>query len=481
MAYIGDKLKDFARTMPEKTALRCGPDIWTWRELIEEVEAAERTISRLSPQGGRVALLLPESAAMLICFFACARTGRIAMVMDPDWPEDQLETVLKAARPDLRIDADSYAPHDSQALPQPDSNYSSGDTAPREGDLFYCGFTSGSTGTPKGYVRDHGSWLRSFELGNREFGIDPADRIVLAGQLTHSLHLYGAVCGLARGQEVSLAARFDPRSILSSLVTAETGAVLYATPTQLHFISEAARRSGPLNNVVRVLASGAKWQDSDRAALEGVFPNADLIEFYGASETSFITLSNSANTVPQGSVGKAPAGVQIAIGDPDAPLPDCEAGEIWVKSTLLFSGYLTGDEPQTRWKNDWLSFGDHGFLDANGYLFLTGRANRMVVTSGLNVYPEEVEAVLMAHPQVAAAVVAGLEDPVRGQRLEAAVQLTEPLAGAEKSLLHHCRTRLASGKVPRRIHFYRELPLTAGGKPDIQRVMADLSGSGPSV
>ena len=428
-----------------------------------------------SKQAGRIALLLSDPAALLACFFACARTGRMAMVMDPAWPANQLMAVLEAAKPDLQIDENVYAAIEDPGRSQPLDRVSGRAASLRETDLFYCGFTSGSTGVPKGYVRNHGSWLRSFELSNREFGLKMTDRIVLAGQLTHSLHLYGAVCGLACGQEVALTARFDPRSVVTDLETAEAGTVLYATPTQLHFIAEAARRVGPFKRVGQVLASGAKWQESDRTALRDVFPKADLIEFYGASETSFITLSRSGDIVPPDSVGRAPSGIEIAIGEPDAPLPVEEAGAIWVRSDLLFSGYLSGNDPQTLWKDGWLSFGDHGYLDKNGFLFLTGRANRMIITSGLNVYPEEVEAVLLAHRHVAAAVVVGLEDPVRGQRLEAAVQLRKSVADVQKSLLEHCRTRLASGKVPRRIHVLEKLPLTAGGKPDIQWVTRNLS------
>lgn len=395
------------------------------------------------------------------------------MVMDSQWPAEQIERVLDLAKPDLRLDASSHL-----SIKEAGTTQLFAEDPPGETDLFYCGFTSGSTGTPKGYVRDHASWLNSFDLSNREFGMAQESRVVLAGQLTHSLHLYGAVCGLASGQEVVLSPRFDPRSLISKLQSAEAGAVLYATPTQIHFIAEAARRSGKIPSVRRVLASGAKWRDSDRKALQEIFPNARLIEFYGASETSFITISDDVVHAPEGSVGRAPEGIEISIGEPEAPLAPGEPGAIWVKSALLFSRYLCGEDPQTLWRNGWLTFGDHGFMDTNGYLYLTGRANRMIITSGLNVYPEEVEAGLLSHPSVIAAVVVGLRDPVRGQRLEAAVQLKTPLVDAERALVGHCRSRLAAGKLPRRIHVLDEIPLTAGGKPDIQRVAADLSKGG---
>lgn len=308
--------------------------------------------------------------------------------------------------------------------------------------------------------------------------MSPRDRIVVAGQLTHSLHLYGAVCGLAQGQDVVLMPRFDPRSVLTDLGGTAAGSVLYATPTQLHYLAEAARRTGPVEAVKQVLSSGAKWREADRDALKAVFPRARLFEFYGASETSFITIATPGDTVPAGSVGRAADGVEIAIGDPRDPSPAGRSGPVWVRSHMLFHGYICGTAPDTRWRDGWLTVGDHGYVDENGFLFLTGRENRMIVTSGLNVYPEEVEAVLDSHPAVAASVVVGLPDAVRGERLEAVVQLKGRLDNPQEQLMRHCRARLAAGKTPRRIHVRDALPLTAGGKPDIQGVVADLLAGG---
>ena len=472
MAYVGQSLDAFASDRPDQTALKCGSDHWSWQALLDAIGAVEAVICRSTDRGGRVALLLDDPAALLVSFFACARTGRIAMVLDPAWPPGQQTDVLDEALPDLILDQRAYATAGSASLHGDADTKVNGGTA-REDDPFYCGFTSGSTGRPKGYLRNHGSWLRSFDLSDLEFGIPARERIVVAGQLTHSLHLYGAVCGLERGHEVALTQRFDPRTLITDLSGCEHGSGLYATPTQLHFLTEAVERKGPLEAVRHVLSSGAKWQDQDRKRLARLFPNAQLIEFYGASETSFITVSHGDEAVPPGSVGRPPPEVGVAIGDPDAPLSAGTPGPIWVKSGLLFSGYLCGNDPETRWNGGWLTFGDEGYFDGRGYLFLPGRTNRMIVTSGLNVYPEEIEAVLMAHPAVAGAVAAGLDDPVRGMRLEAAVQLQKPIENARDVLLAHCRQGLAVAKLPRRIHIFEQLPQTAGGKLDIQRA-ADM-------
>jgi long-chain acyl-CoA synthetase len=481
MAFVGDRLEQYSVEHSGRAALRCGPICISWADLVHRVGVIEQGLRSRTAAGARIVLCLDDPASLLLCFFACARSGRVAVVMDPHWPSAQTKAVLAEISPDLVIDAQNFAGFAAEAR-APGAECLAQEASPGEADLFYAGFTSGSSGVPKGYVRSHGSWLESFALTMRHFGLSSASRIVLPGQLTHSLHLYGAVCGLASGQEVVLMPRFDPRTVLAALTEAGGGTVLYATPTQLHFLAEAARRTGPVTAVKQVLASGAKWREADRQALKSSFPQARLFEFYGASETSFITVSSPEDAGPAGSVGRAPDGVEIAIGDPGSPAPSGQAGLIWVRSRLLFDGYICGAAPDTLWRDGWLTVGDHGILDENGYLTLTGRENRMLVTSGLNVYPEEIEAVLLDHPAVALAVVAGVPDKVRGQRLEAAVELTGPRAefpaGLEDLLLRHCRDHLLSGKVPKKIHVRDKLPLTAGGKPDIRKISAELAGRG---
>ncbi|MEM8701757.1 MAG: AMP-binding protein, partial [Pseudomonadota bacterium] len=214
MAYVGQSLDAFASDRPDQTALKCGSDHWPWQALLDAIGAVEAVICRSTDRGGRVALLLDDPAALLVSFFACARTGRIAMVLDPAWPPGQQTDVLDEALPDLILDQRVYATAGSASLHR-DADTKVNSATPREDDPFYCGFTSGSTGRPKGYLRNHGSWLRSFDLSDREFGIPARERIVVAGQLTHSLHLYGAVCGLERGHEVALTQRFDPRTLIT--------------------------------------------------------------------------------------------------------------------------------------------------------------------------------------------------------------------------------------------------------------------------
>ena len=467
MAFVGYSLKDHARARLKERALNCDRRSWTWADLFEEVEGlAGNLVSRI-PAGGRVALCLTDPADLLIAFLAVIRRGGLAMVFDPAWPPARRSWVERQTAPALVLDASSLADLRSRTPLVPTN-------APDETALFYAGFTSGSTGDPKGYCRTHRSWLKSFELSRAEFAIGPQNRIVIPGSLVHSLHLYGAVHGLHAGSSVVLCPRFSPKTLAEHLREAD-GTVFYATPTQIHYVAEELRRSGPAATVGLVLASGAKWRAEDRRAMAAIFPKARLVEFYGASEMSFITVSAPEDPVPDRSVGRAAAGVSIRIGEPGSlAVPPGTIGPIWVKSGLLFDRYICGGGDEVHWKDGWLTVGDHGFLDDSGFLYLAGREKRMIVTSGLNIYPEEVEQVLTGHPAVRAAAVFGLPDLVRGSRLVAAVA-PETDAGIDESELRRiCLRELGWSRTPRSFHVITEWPLTPGGKTDLKKLEHDM-------
>jgi len=467
MACIGGHLETSARLDPDRIALKCAAREYSWGGFLAAVQSVENTLRAKTPAGARVALLLSHPADILIAFFACARAGRIATVLDAAWPHPRIGDVLAATEPAVCIDDLRVA----RMLAEPSASglqYAGHKPFPDETTDFYAGFTSGSTGLPKGYVRSHRSWLESFRLSAPDFDSAGPGHIVIPGGLSHSLHLYGAVHGLHRGTSVTVLPRFDPRTVLNLVAADGVGAALYATPTQLQLIADAARHHGPAPTPLLVFSSGAKWPDGARDSFAKVFPFARLVEFYGASETSFISFARPEDQVPPGSVGRPAEGVFIAVGDPNHPLPAGVSGPLWVKSPLLFSGYICGDASGTAWRGGWLSIGDHGLLDAAGYLYLTGRENRMVITSGMNVYPEEIEAALISHPAVRLAAVLGVRDALRGARLEAFVELGGVLDDPPRALARFCRNILGPGKCPKRFHIYDKLPLTAGGKPDLQ-------------
>lgn len=210
------------------------------------------------------------------------------------------------------------------------------------GPWLYCQ-SSGSGGRVKTIRRSQASWIASFEI-SRARGLGPGERYAVLGQLGHSLALYGAVEALHLGAGLALLAGDAPRSQLRAL--ARGVSVIYATPTQLQRLAGAAE--APLPEVAQLFCGGGRLDALGRATLAGLFPNAAIREFYGASETSFIAIADAGT--PEGSVGRAYPGVALDFS------PE---GEIRVRSPYLADGYAEPDL-HLALHDGWYATGDVG-------------------------------------------------------------------------------------------------------------------------
>jgi long-chain acyl-CoA synthetase len=312
--------------------------------------------------------------------------------------------------------------------------------------------TSGSTGQPRRIRRTQASWIASFAV-NATHGIGPGARVAVLGRLIHSLSLYGAVEGLHLGAEVHLLADLRPDRQRGAL-TLRRISHLYATPAQLRLL---AGGQGACPDLRLILVGGSKLDPALRAALARMAPAARVREFYGAAETSFITLADEAT--PEASVGRPYPGVALTLN------PD---GEVWVKSPYLFLGYAGNSA--TRWRDGWLSVGEIGSLD-NGFLYLKGRAGRMITVADQNVFPEEIEALLHALPGVTRAAVLPVPDAKRGHSLIAVLQ-GDP--AQEAAILAALRTELGPLKAPKSMIWRQDWPMLASGKTDLKALEAAI-------
>src|SRR5262249_38231871 len=251
------------------------------------------------------------------------------------------------------------------------------------------------------------------------------------------------------------------------LVRRHGATVLYGVPTQLRLVLDAAARERPLKSVRWVLSSGAKWFGEALPGLRRLFPAARLPEVYRASGPSFGTLAKDGEPVPPGSVGRAFTGVRLSIRDrAGRRLPPGRTGRVFVESPFVFIGYALGGEADLYRAGEALSVGDRGYLDADGFLYLVGREKRMIVTSGKNVFPEEIERALETHPAVAAAAGLGLPDARRGERLLALVALRPNARARRARLVAYLRGMLPLSKVPRLYAAVAPWPRTSSGKSD---------------
>lgn len=380
----------------------------------------------------------------MVSFMGIVSSGRCAAVSDPDWPSTVRANVQNAF---------STAPATS--------------TAPTPTGPFYIGFTSGSTGMPKGFRRHHQSWTESLRVCLDTFGPDAASCVMAPGRFSHSLFLFGMVLGLWSGAGVVVQERFSAARLMDTLRSGRTPC-LVAVPSQLLLMLElAARRTlPPIDGVRLILISGARWMRDRTSALQTLFPNARIVEFYGASETSFMAWMDADASAPPQAVGKPFSNVDIDIRQPQPPQG---TGQIFVRSPMLFMDYV-GDTPDNTAAvrdGEWLSVRDMGYVDAQGYLCMVGRENRMVVTQGKNLFPEEVEAVLLSCPEVTHASVQGVPDPIRGQQVIAVVCTKTPATTLSAAMLAEvCRAQLESYKVPKRFFICTDWPMTASGKTD---------------
>ena len=318
--------------------------------------------------------------------------------------------------------------------------------------------TSGSTGQPRRIRRTQASWTASFAI-NAGFGIGPGARVAVLGRLVHSLSLYGAVEGLHLGAEVHLLDALRPDRQAAAIARHRISH-LYATPAQLRLLT---RGMGDCPDLQLILVGGSKLDPALRTSLAAFAPQTQVREFYGAAETSFVALADA--TTPETSVGRAYPGVDLRL-DPH--------GEIWVRSPYLFLRYADEDDSQRApgaiWRDGWLSVGEIGHLEAR-FLYLRGRAGRMVTVADQNVFPEEVELFLEAQPGVIRAAVLPVPDPVRGQTLVAILQGD---AGREATILAALRQNLGPTRTPKTLIWRDDWPVLASGKTDLKALEASL-------
>ena len=449
-------LAHWASVRPDHVALENETQSLTFAELHAQV--IERSAAVVREQAPAMLLLNGErgTLASIVEFLAVIHSGRCAAVADPDWPAAVHERMAE------------WMPSAPSAL------QAATDKSP-----FYTSFTSGSTGLPKGFMRHHRSWTESFRVGLEDFGPVAAERMLSPGRMSHSLFLFGVMQALWCGSGAIVQERFSALRCLHTLSDAEVPC-LVAVPSQLLLMLQwaAQRALPPIERVRFIMISGARWMRSQTPALQALFPNARIVEFYGASEASFIAWMDADADTPAQAVGRPFSNVQLSIrpvqtqdhsdDDPTNETDtDIDSGLIYIRSPMLFIDYVGENIDRTGVLRDgeWLSVRDMGHVDASGLLHLAGRQSRMIVTRGKNLFPEELENLLQEHPAIQRASVLGVPDVLRGMQLHAVIQWRET-AIHNAALTQWLRERTESFKLPRQWWMAREWPQTTSGKTD---------------
>ena len=379
-----------------------------------------------------------------------------------------LPTVLLIALDEEGADLDGWLRYPECVADQPDTPIDD----EREGDLLQ--YSSGTTGRPKGIKRElphvapaEAPGMMSALVG---FWMHPDAVYLSPAPLYHTAPSVWSMSVQAGGITTVVMEKFDPEGCLDAIQRHRVthGQFVPAMFTRMLKLPLTVRDSYDLSSLQRVMHAAAPCPvEIKKQMIDWWGPIVD--EYYASSEAIGSTLISAEEWLAHpGSVGK-PMMCQIHILDVDGnELPPGQAGEIYFEGGFSFE-YLNDAEKTaaSRDKHGWTTVGDLGYVDEDGYLYLTDRRHHMIISGGVNVYPQEAENLLVTHPKVLDAAVFGIPDDEMGQSVKAAVQTVDPADATDEfadDLLAWLRDRLAHYKCPRSISFEAQLPRTDTGK-----------------
>lgn len=331
-------------------------------------------------------------------------------------------------------------------------------------------YTSGTTGAPKGVWVEPSGDAAAAEASREfaeEWGLTPDEVHLVCSPLAHSAPHRYSLRTLEAGGTVVVQSRFEARETLAAIELFGVTST-FVVPTHLErmfSLDPKVLKRHDATSIRMLIHAGAPIREPTKRRAIDFFPEGSVWEFYGSTEGGATRISPEEWLRKPGSVGTPRPGAAISIRDEDGgPVPQGEVGTVWVRDPRAERFSYWGDEDKTRsaWDGDAFTVGDLGRLDEDGYLFLEGRRHDTIISGGVNVYPQEVEAVLAEHPAVLECAVYGRDHQEWGQEVCALVVPAGDLDVGE--LRTWARERLAGFKVPRHVAVVGELPRTATGK-----------------
>jgi len=514
-----------ARRRPDAPAVVAAGRRLTWAELDAAVDrAAAGYAARGLAPGDRVAVQLPNGIDWLRAALGALRAGLVVVPVNTAYTDPELEYVLTDSGAALFVAAAERAPVAGVPVcagpPQADGPPPEVPDDPSA--LSFLAYTSGTTGRPRGAMLTAAALRANQEqcLQMTPPVVREDDRVLLVLPL---FHVYGLNAGFglvaATGACAVLEETFDPRRSLTLMAEEGVTAVPGAPPMFQAWLAaaDAANRDDPAHPdaelrrgvaALRMASSGAAPLPEDVWAAMRERAAVTVWEGYGLTEAAPVVASTLATGRPKPDcIGGPVPGVELALRDtaaseqagpeddgsasdvpatPRRPAEEVEEGpgEIWIRGANLFSGYWPdgADGPDA---DGWLGTGDLAYRDADGDLHLVDRRSDLILVSGFNVYPAEVERVLDAHPAVAESAVIGVPDPRTGSAVRAVVVLAPGATTTFQELQEHAAASLARYKVPTSVNFLPSLPHSLTGKVSRARLrelgLTGDAGPGPST
>ena len=406
-------------------------------------------------EGDRVAFALGNSTALLCAIVGTMRAGAVAVPLNPSLLDHERQVLLDDAEPSLVIDDEAAL---AALLDGPEADLA---PVPRSRPMHY---TSGTTGRPKGVwsgILDDADAAALAQEETSLWSFGPGDVNLVVSPLYHSAPLRFAAATLLAGGDVVVMPKFDAAAVADA-VGSERPTTAFLVPAHLQRLFSLTDPP-KLDTFRLVLHAGAPCPEPLKHQAIDVFGEDVLWEFYGATEGQFTVCSSREWLERPGTVGRARPGRSLSID---------EDGIIWcdVPRHAQFEYWRDPERTALAWRGSAFSVGDLGRLDDDGYLWLDGRRDDLVITGGVNVYPVEVEQALASFPGLADAAVFGVDDERWGQRV--CIAVVGDVDSGE--LLAYARSRLAPFKVPKDVFRVPELPRTGTGKVRRSRLAEEL-------
>lgn len=464
----------------------------TYASLRSQVASMRGELTRLGvTKGDVVALLCGNSRYFVVSYLAAVGIGAVVSPLNPTSPAPEIESELNVVKPTAVVIEPAAAPawlqipsvttsavrivistegHSIEGAHTIDE-FLNGAPAPiveveATHPAAYM-FTSGTAGSPKAAVLTHNNLLTNIRQTNIAEHIGPDD--VTLGLLP-LFHIFGlnVVLGttLAGGGCVVLVQRFDPVSTMETIAERNV-TVVPGAPSMWMALAQLDHPTADGFKSVRIALSGAaKLPEQISHSLSARF-GLQVFEGYGLTEASpVVTTSIGLDWIP-GSIGRPVPGIELRIVDEngeDVLMGD--SGEIWIRGENIFAGYLDDAEATSRvlTRDGWLRTGDIAVVDDQGHLYMVDRAKDLIIVSGFNVFPAEVEGVLASHPDISEVAVVGTDHPHTGEAVRAYVVSRNGVHLDEDAIIDFCRTKLARYKCPSKVIFVDSLPRNISGK-----------------
>ncbi len=468
---------------PSRLAIVDGDRRVTYGELESMVASAAGAFAAQGVgHGDRVAVMLHNRVELSAAWNAAARVGAYVVPIGYRSTAPEVEYLLGDSEaavfvhdvPDVAEVAAAAVPTVRAIWPfDSDELWLSGRDAPNEdflGAAVVCmNYTSGTTGRPKGIER--GPTAPARVPGASPYvdfwGFRADDVHLLCGPGYHAAPGGYAQMHLVEGACVVMMRRFDATDCLQ-LIETERVTNSHMVPAVFVRILEADWQSFDRSSVRKILHAAAPCPVDVKRRIMDVFPPGTIWEYYGMSEGMGTVVSPEEWLERPGTVGRPFPGVALTVHDEDGKeLPPGEVGYIYVTGREGQEQFRYRNAPtktEEAWRGDRFTVGDLGWLDEDGYLFFADRRVDLILSGGVNVYPAEVEAALIAHPEVVDSAVFGLPDARMGQRVHAVVERQPGSQVDVEDLREYLRVQIADFKVPRTIEFVDELPREPNGK-----------------